>query len=59
MHGLRDMFTPQYAHQHKWNEVIGWLEESGFEMQVQKKHDFEKKFSQRMLGIGLFGKRQS
>ncbi|WP_108468436.1 class I SAM-dependent methyltransferase [Polynucleobacter difficilis] len=57
MHGLRDMFTPQYAHQHRWNEVIGWLQESGFEMQVQKKHDFEKKFSQRMLGIGLFGKR--
>lgn len=59
LHGIRDAFTPRYAHQHSFNEVIAWFEESGFSIRLQSPATYKKLFKKRLLGVGITGRRGS
>jgi SAM-dependent methyltransferase len=60
LHGLRDAFTPRYAHQHGFNEVLEWFEDSGYAIAIQSPSRFRALTQgKRMLGIGLLGWRGS
>ena len=58
LHGLRDAFTPRYAHQHGFNEVIEWFEELDFEPQIQSPRRYRALTGARMLGVGVLGRRR-
>lgn len=58
VHGIRDAFTPRYAHRHRWNEVIYWFEKEGYEnLTIQSPYKFEKLTTKRLLGIGVVGRK--
>jgi ubiquinone/menaquinone biosynthesis C-methylase UbiE/uncharacterized protein YbaR (Trm112 family) len=57
VHGIRDAFTPRYAHQHGFNEVIEWFEEAGFEPRLQSPATYRRLFGSRLLGVGVIGRR--
>lgn len=58
LHGLYDAFTPRYAHQHGFNEVIEWFEEAGFEPRLQSPAAYRRLMGKRLLGIGINGRRE-
>jgi uncharacterized protein YbaR (Trm112 family)/SAM-dependent methyltransferase len=56
LHGLRDAFTPRYAHQHGFNEVITWFEDAGFEPRLQSPSRYRSLIGKRLLGVGVVGR---
>jgi SAM-dependent methyltransferase/uncharacterized protein YbaR (Trm112 family) len=59
LHGLRDAFTPRYAHQHGFNEVIAWFEDSGFEPKLHSPSRYRDLIGKRLIGIGIVGRQLS
>jgi SAM-dependent methyltransferase len=57
LHGLRDAFTPRYAHQHGFNEVLTWFEDAGFEPRLQSPSRYRDLVGRRLVGIGIVGRR--
>lgn len=57
LHGLRDAFTPRYAHQHGFNEVLLWFERAGYRTTIQSPLAYEKLIGKRLLGVGVRGDR--
>lgn len=58
IHGLRDRFSPRYAHRHSYNEVIEWYEREGFEIvDVQSPAAYWDLFQKRLWGVGMTGRR--
>ncbi|HYM30275.1 MAG TPA: methyltransferase domain-containing protein [Candidatus Cybelea sp.] len=57
LHGLRDAFTPRYAHQHGFNEVLTWFEDAGFEPRLQSPARYRDLIGKRLLGVGVFGRK--
>jgi SAM-dependent methyltransferase/uncharacterized protein YbaR (Trm112 family) len=57
LHGLRDAFTPRHAHQHGFNEVVGWFEDASFEPRLQSPRRYRELVGRRLLGIGVMGRR--
>jgi SAM-dependent methyltransferase/uncharacterized protein YbaR (Trm112 family) len=58
LHGLRDAFTPRYAHQHGFNEVLTWFEDAGFEPRLQSPSRYRNLIGKRLIGVGAVGWRQ-
>lgn len=58
LHGIRDAFTPRYAHQHGFNEVVAWYEDAGYEPRLQSPATYRKLFGGRLVGVGVNGRRQ-
>jgi len=58
-HGLRDAFTPRYAHQHGFNEVISWFEDAGFEPRLQSPTRYRELIGKRLVGVGVVGRHLS
>ncbi|MBP7063426.1 methyltransferase domain-containing protein [Ferrovibrio sp.] len=58
LHGLRDAFTPRYAHQHGFNEVALWFEEAGFIPKPQSPKKYLELIGKRLLGVGYIGQRR-
>ena len=56
LHGLRDAFTPRYAHQHGFNEVLGWFEDAGFEPRMQSPRRYRALIGKRLVGVGVVGR---
>ena len=56
VHGIQDMFTPRYAHRHRFNEVLTWYERQGYHVSVQSPLTYEKLTGKRLLGIGYVGR---
>jgi SAM-dependent methyltransferase/uncharacterized protein YbaR (Trm112 family) len=55
---LRDWLSPPYAHRHRWNEVIEWFEQLGFEIvDVQSPSAYARLFGAPLWGVGLTGRR--
>jgi SAM-dependent methyltransferase/uncharacterized protein YbaR (Trm112 family) len=55
---LRDWLSPPYAHRHRWNEVVEWFEELGFEIvDVQSPSAYTRLFGAPLWGVGLTGRR--
>ena len=59
VHGIRDAFTPRYAHQHGFNEVIEWFEDAGYQPRLQSPSAYRKLFGSRLLGVGVMGRRRA
>jgi SAM-dependent methyltransferase/uncharacterized protein YbaR (Trm112 family) len=59
VHGIRDAFTPRYAHQHGFNEVIEWFEDAGYEPRLQSPSTYRKLFGSRLVGVGVMGRRRA
>jgi SAM-dependent methyltransferase len=59
LHGLRDAFTPRYAHQHGFNEVLTWFEDAGFEPRLQSPSRYRDLIGRRLVGVGVVGRRTS
>lgn len=59
LHGLYDAFTPRYAHQHGFNEVIEWFEDAGFRPQLQSPSAYRRLMGKRLLGVGAIGRREA
>jgi SAM-dependent methyltransferase len=57
LHGLRDAFTPRYAHQHGFNEVLMWFEDAGFEPRLQSPRRYRELIGRRLVGVGVVGRR--
>ena len=57
LHGVRDMFTPMFAHRLRFNEVLIWFETKNYQVQVQSPLTYEKLFAHRLLGIGYLGRK--
>lgn len=57
VHGIRDAFTPMYAHEHGFNEVHEWFEAAGFETKPQRPGLYRKLFGSRLVGAGFVGRR--
>lgn len=58
LHGLYDAFTPRYAHQLGFNEVIEWFEDAGFEPRLQSPQAYRRLMGKRLLGVGINGRRR-
>jgi SAM-dependent methyltransferase len=56
LHGLRDAFTPRYAHQHGFNEVISWFEDAGFTPRLQSPSRYRDLIGRRLVGVGVVGR---
>jgi SAM-dependent methyltransferase/uncharacterized protein YbaR (Trm112 family) len=56
LHGLRDAFTPRYAHQHGFNEVLMWCEDAGFEPKLQSPARYRDLIGKRLVGVGVVGR---
>lgn len=57
-HGLRDTFSPRYAHRHSYNEVLEWFEGRGFEIAgIQSPTAYRRLFGKQLYGIGILGQR--
>lgn len=56
LHGLRDAFTPRYAHQHGFNEVLMWFEDAGFEPRLQSPARYRDLIGKRLVGVGVVGR---
>ena len=57
-HGLYDVCTPRYAHQHGFNEVVEWFEMAGFAPRLQSPALYRKLMQgRRLLGVGVIGRR--
>ena len=56
-HGMRDAFTPRYAHQHGFNEVITWFEDAGFEPRLQSPSRYRDLIGRRLVGMGIVGRK--
>ena len=56
LHGLRDAFTPRYAHQHGFNEVATWFEDAGFEPRLQSPSQYRELIGRRLIGVGIVGR---
>lgn len=57
VHGLRDMFTPRYAHRHGWNEVMTWYEQAGYSAIPHSPTAHERVTGNRIGGVGLLGRK--
>lgn len=57
VHGIRDAFTPRYAWEHGFNEVLVWFHESGFLPQIQSAGKYKELFNARLVGVGVLGRR--
>jgi SAM-dependent methyltransferase len=57
VHGIRDAFTPRYAHQLGFNEVAELFENAGYEVRLQSPAAYRKDFGSRILGVGMIGRR--
>tara|TARA_Y100000589_G_C27178847_1_gene639876 strand:+ start:1080 stop:2228 length:1149 start_codon:yes stop_codon:yes gene_type:complete len=58
VHGIRDAFTPMYAHEHGFNEFLGWFEETGFNPVLQRSAHYKEIFGSRLVGAGANGYRK-
>lgn len=59
-HGIRDAFSPRFAHEHTTAEVVEWFEECGFDrLRPQRPLLYRKIFGRRLLGIGFLGWKSS
>ena len=57
-HALRDWLSPRYAHRHGFNEVMGWFESHGFEIEdIQSPTAYQRLFEDPLWGVGMTGKR--
>ena len=56
LHSVRDIFTPRYAHQHGFNEVLSWFEDKGFSTTMQSPARYRELFGKPLLGIGVIGR---
>ena len=56
LHGLRDAFTPRYAHQHGFNEVLMWFEDAGFTPRLQSPSRYRDLIGKRLIGVGVVGR---
>jgi len=60
VHGIRDMFTPMYAHRHRFNEVLLWFEEAGYvHPTIQSALKYKELFQRRIIGIGFTGRKNA
>lgn len=59
VHGIRDAFTPMYAHEHGFNEVLEWFEAAGFSPKPQRPLKYRELFGSRLVGAGFIGRRQA
>ena len=59
LHGLRDMFTPRYADQLGFNEVLTWYEELGLTPLMQRPGRYREIMGSRLLGVGMVGRRRA
>ena len=57
LHGLRDAFTPRFAHQHGFNEVLTWFEDAGFTTRLQSPSRYRDLIGKRLIGVGVVGRR--
>ncbi|EKS35619.1 methyltransferase domain-containing protein [Afipia clevelandensis] len=57
VHGIRDAFTPMYAHEHGFNEVLEWFEAAGFSPKPQRPLKYRELFGSRLVGAGFIGRR--
>ena len=57
LHGLYDAFTPRYAHQHGFNEVIEWFEDAGLLPHLHSPATYRRLMGTRLLGVGVIGRR--
>ena len=59
LHAVRDMFTPMYAHRHRFNEVYLWFQEKGYEeLKFQSALRYQQLFGTRIIGIGFRGRKE-
>jgi SAM-dependent methyltransferase/uncharacterized protein YbaR (Trm112 family) len=58
VHGIRDAFTPRYAHQHGFNEVLEWFENAGYDVRMQSPSTYRRLFGSRLTGVGVMGRRR-
>jgi SAM-dependent methyltransferase len=56
VHGIRDAFTPRYAHEHGFNEVLIWFEDAGFAPTIQLPAVYRDLFESRLVGVGVLGR---
>ena len=57
-HGLRDLFSPKYAHRHSYNDVFEWFEDLGFKIvNVQSPLMYRKLFKKQLWGVGVTGRK--
>lgn len=57
LHGLYDAFTPRYAHQHGFNEVIEWFEDASYSVTMQSPSAYRRLMGKRLIGVGIIGRR--
>ena len=56
LHAVRDMFTPMFAHRHRFNEVFLWFQENKYRNIVfQSAKTYQKLFDRKIIGIGFRG----
>ncbi len=56
LHAVRDMFTPMFAHRHKFNEVYLWFQEKNYiNIVFQSAKRYQDLFNRRIIGIGFRG----
>lgn len=58
VHGIRDAFTPRYAHEHGFNEVLSWFENAWFIPCIQSPATYYKLFGSRLVGVGILGRKK-
>lgn len=59
VHGIRDAFTPMYAHEHEFNEVLEWFDAAGFSSKPQRSLKYRELFGSRLVGVGFIGRRSA
>lgn len=59
VHGIRDAFTPRYAHEHGFNEVLEWFDSAGFCPKPQRPLTYRELFGSRLVGVGFIGRRSA
>lgn len=56
LHAVRDMFTPMFAHRHRFNEVYLWFQDKNYSHIVfQSAKRYQDLFNRRIIGIGFRG----
>ena len=56
LHAVRDMFTPMFAHRHRFNEVFLWFQDSKYKNIVfQSAKKYQELFDRKIIGIGFKG----
>lgn len=56
VHAVRDMFTPMFAHRHRFNEVLLWFQEKDYtDLKIQSALKYQQLFNRKIIGIGFRG----